>query len=550
MNALAVLYGGSLAQEAFENIFAGKNAVNLALEKAARFPGVTGIVLLLSGALPDGFRPEAESAGAVPVKLVYQDSWTRKSLLKTISASAESYDQTYFAWADCPLLDPALAGRILDRHVKYAAEYSYADGWPYGLAPELLAPGTAGILAKILGDGGGEPVERNAVFSVLQKDINAFDIETEISPIDLRSHRLSLCADSKRNLLLLSRFFEAFNAEAHPLSADGASPSVAGISALTEKIITERPGLLRTLPAFYPVQVAGPCLQACTFCPYPVFGAVNGVPVTERTDFMDPLHFSALLDSIVAFSGDAVIDLSLWGEISLHPQKTELIRQALARPELCLIIETSGLGWKNAELEEIVTMAAAAPKRKNPLLPRSPLSWIVSLDAFDSGLYREIRGAGFSEAVETAKKLLTLFPGNTYVQAVRTAGAEDDIEKFYRFWKDESVKAESVNENSVIIQKYDDFCGFLPKKQASDLSPVRRQSCWHLMREIPVLIDGTVPLCRETLGGTWAGTSPAGNAFTESLELIWERQGNFYRNCCGDYPPICAECDEYYTYNF
>jgi hypothetical protein len=65
MNALAVLYGGNLREAAFEKVFAGKsgpeNALTLALEKAAAFPGVTKTVLLVSA----DFDRLAVSAGFV-----------------------------------------------------------------------------------------------------------------------------------------------------------------------------------------------------------------------------------------------------------------------------------------------------------------------------------------------------------------------------------------------------------------------------------------------------------------------------------------------------
>jgi spiro-SPASM protein len=278
---------------------------------------------------------------------------------------------------------------------------------------------------------------------------------------------------------------------------------------------------------------------------------------------METGRFEALLEKIAAFSGDAVIDLSLWGELALHPEKMNLVGAVLSRPELALVIETSGLGWKAEELEKAADIArneAAKPGRKNPL---PPLSWIVSLDAADPGRYREIRGPGFSEAADCAKKLFSLFPKDAYVQAVRTAGAEDDIERFYRSWKEIAPNGTA----NIIIQKYDDFCGALPKKQASDLSPVKREPCWHILRDLPVLIDGRVPLCREDPGCLEAEVPSAeggengapggaegrilGNVFNDSLEAIWSRGESFYREQCGKkYAGPCERCDEYYTYNF
>jgi spiro-SPASM protein len=529
MNALTVLFAGRLASQVWEPAFSGKSALTLALEQARKFPGTAKIILL-------GREGEDYSGIGSRIEVVSRPQWTKKSFLESLSTLSRGFDLTYVAWADCPFLDPVLAGAIAERHTRYAAEYSYADGWPYGFSPELLSPGTAGILLRILGDDKG-PVERDCLFSVLQKDINAFDIETEISPVDLRQYRLNLAADSKRNLLLLTRFMEA--AEGVPAAKDA------------EGIIAGKPGILRTLPNFYPVQVSGPCAQSCSLCPYPRFSPPG--PVTERRDFMELARFETLLEKIIAFSGDAVIDLSLWGELALHPQKMDLIRAVLARPELALVVETSGLGWKAEELEAARSLAgsaagtgaAAAVKRVSPL---PPLSWIVSLDAADPNRYREIRGPGFAEAVETAKGLFALFPADAYVQAVRTEGAEDDIEQFYRSWKEIAPRGNT----NIIIQKYDDFCGVLPKKQASDLSPVQRQPCWHIMRDLPVLIDGRVPLCREDLSALKGENRRVlGNVFAEPLEEIWSRGLPYYdEQGQKNYRDICAGCDEYYTYNF
>jgi spiro-SPASM protein len=525
MNALAVLYGGSLQEVAYKTVFSGKTALFLALERVVSFPGVQKTVILIGN---DPVYEPAGSQGSM-VQIIQSSRWTKKSLLDTLAALSQGFDLTYFVWADCPFLDPSLAKAVAERHLRYAAEYSYSDGWPYGLSPEILAPGLAAILSKIIGNEDG-PVDRDALFSVIQKDINAFDIETEISPVDLRCHRLSLTADSKRNLLLLTRFAEA--------GFSGAQDA--------ERIITEQPELLRTLPNFYPIQVAGPCPQTCTLCPYPQFGTVQDhgdlIPITHRKDFLELARFTEIIDRILAFSGDAVIDLSLWGELSLHPEKMSLIQSVLSRPNLSLIIETSGIGWKTGELEALAEEAKAMLPQKNRL---APLSWIVSLDAQDPQRYREVRGAGYTEAVETAKTLMGLFPKDAYIQAVRVKGFEDDIEQFYRFWK-----AAGAN---IIIQKYDCFCGSLPALRAADLSPIKRRPCWHLMRDMPILIDGTIPLCREDLSifGGSRDKRIMGNMFEESLETIWSRSESVYReHCKEEYAGMCAGCDEYYTYNF
>ncbi|WP_461252422.1 spiro-SPASM protein, partial [Treponema sp. R8-4-B8] len=468
-------------------------------------------------------------SGFTDIQVEKKEKWTKKSLLERISELQTDFELIYFAFADCPFLDPVLAGKLAERHIRGAAEYSYADGFAYGLAPEILSPGTPGILAKILGGDDGL-VERDILFSVIQKDINAFDIETEISSVDIRCHRINLCADTKRDLSLLKNFISA---------ANGNLPSTAEV----ESIVENQPQILRTLPAFYSIQVYGGCPQKCAICPYPLITDAAG-----RKDFMDGEKFKSLLDKIIAFSGDAVIDLSIWGELSLHPEKMKLIEEVICRPELALIIETSGIGWKNEEIEKCAELCGSLEKsasvRKNAL---PPLSWIVSMDTCDPQRYAILRGAGFAEADTLVKKLFSLFPNDCYVQAVRIKGAEDDTEKFYRYWKTASPK----NEKNIIIQKYDDFCGTLEKKQASDISPVIRQPCWHIMRDMPVLINGDVPLCRENLSVLKGEKDILGNVFADSLEDIWQKGDKYYgEQCVKNYAGLCAECDEYYTFNF
>ena len=528
MNAILILYGANMSDHVFEPLLNGKNSFQMAIEQASKFPGVGKTVLLAS--LNDDF---SNLAG---IEIEKRESWTRKSLLEKIAQLQEGFDLAYFVFADCPFLDPALAQAITQRHTRYAAEYSYADGWPYGLAPEILSPGTAAILSNITGDkdesSSSQSITRDILFSVIQKDINAFDIEAEISSVDLRCHRLNFCADSKRNLLLLKNFITA---------SGGKIPDYKDVERITE----EKPEILRTLPSFYPVQVYGGCPQKCVICPYPSF-----VDVTSCKDFMAVQKFESLMDKIVSFSGNAVIDLSLWGELSLHPDKLKLIEAVLSRKDLSLIIETSGLGWKAEELDYCAMLAenALSGDRNNNAAAAAPLSWIVSLDTRDPKRYNELRSSGFAEAEGCAKKLLSLFPDDCYVQAVRVKGAEDDTEKFYRYWKETSPAADK----NIIIQKYDDFCGFLEKKQASDISPVIRQCCWHIMRDFPVLLDGAVPLCREditVLKGD--GKNILGNVFSDSLENIWHNGEKYYiEQCKKNYPGICADCDEYYTYNF
>jgi spiro-SPASM protein len=514
MNTIAVLFGGCLSKEAFKEVFSGKSAFILTLQRAAALDGAGKIVLFAR----DDFDKQIALSGGVQVEIIKQPAWNTKKLFETLVNVSKGFDIIYYAWADTPLLDVQLAGAIKQRFIRYAAEYGYADGWPGGLAPELLLPSTAAFLLKLNGDA-EDAVARDTIFGVLQKDINSFDIETEISPVDLRGYRLNFAADSARNLMLLRRVIDAGWTDYK----------------CAQTLIVQKPEMLRTLPAFFPVMISGVCPQRCSFCP---FAVRNILQEDFKNEFMNPEQFELLIKKIINFAGDGVIDISLWGEIALHPRKIDIISAVLKRAELSLVIETCGVGWSSSDIDTIVSMTREAPCRQNGM---PALSWIVSLDSNDSVVYKELHGEGFQEAASFAQKIMPLFKDNVYVQAVRREGAEDDIEKFYKFWQDAGAR--------VIIQKYDNFCGKLAGLRAGDISPVVRNVCWHIMRDMPIMLDGAVNICRETIVSE--ESFPLGNAFNEELESIWERGESFYReHCVQNYNALCKDCDEYYTYNF
>jgi spiro-SPASM protein len=197
------------------------------------------------------------------------------------------------------------------------------------------------------------------------------------------------------------------------------------------------------------------------------------------------------------------------------------------RPGLRLVVETSGLGWSEHDLAEMADRAGRS------------CSWIVSLDAATQRSYRRLRGDGFEEALACIDRLMRLFPETTHVQAVRMNENEEELEGFFRAWKERTER--------VIIQKYDFFSGFLDQRKVTDLSPLRRFPCWHLKRDLVIRLDGSVPPCREDL----QARHTLGNVFSDGLAAVWERGSAWYADhCSGTYPELCGNCDEYYTFNF
>lgn len=434
--------------------------------------------------------------------------------------------------ADAPLLDSALTEKMYANHRRYFADYSFADGYPHGLAPEILRSSALPQLIE-LAERHSVPGGRDFIFEVVQKDINAFDLETEVAPSDQRLLRVSLSADTKRNFHQLQGIIDAGGIDAESV----------------QRVIAEQPELLRTLPAFVNVQITDGCPQACSYCPFPQFGG----DILNKRGEMPLKRWKELVEIVRAFCGDATISVSLWGEPALHSQFIELAAEVLQRPSLSLVVETAGVGWSLPVLQELGRRFGSPAGETGPPDQAEPaaaaaadipvgnrLTWIVSLDANEAQMYRQLRGEQWEEALATVETLRRFFPGQVYVQAVRMQSNEEQLDAFYRYWK----QPEDVHP---IVQKYDSFCGVLPERKVTDLSPIHRFPCWHLKRDLIVLIDGSVPMCREDLKQQYL----LGNLFEEDIAEVWERGVEYYKqHITEEYPELCRSCDEYYTYNF
>ncbi|MBN1696029.1 MAG: spiro-SPASM protein [Spirochaetales bacterium] len=496
MKNVAVINGISCTRFTYETLIDGKNAFDAVLAYAGALPHVEKVVLL--GNMDTIAQPSCEA--------ITKASWNVGELLHSLKEVSKGCDVIFYCYADCPYLDAGLAGKMYRHHKQSLADYTCSDGYPYGLTPELISHDIISRLITLSGEG-KDTITRESIFNLIKTDINAFDIETELAPKDLRLLRVSLTADTKRNFMLLER-----------LASEKATSEPSII-----RLLDENPMILRTLPAYYSIQISEPCPQTCTYCPYPLIAG----EVRKKTGYMSYKHFKSILDDIETFSDDAVIGLSLWGEPALHPEIASLAGEVLKRKSLSLVIETSGIGWNESVLKEIARYG------------KKQCSWIVSLDAWSKEIYRMLRGEGYEEAYRTVSILREINPKQVYVQAVRMKDNEDDLEQFYKNWHKET--------ENVIVQKYDAFSEFLPDKKVTDLSPLNRFPCWHVKREMAVLIDGTVPLCREDIRREHI----LGNVFEDSIDSIWNTGESFYRLHTGkDYPDICKRCDEYYTYNF
>lgn len=479
-------------------------------------------------------------------------------LLEKIQAACEekAADYVIYSYNDLPFLNKALTEELMQTHEKYCAEYTFADGYPYGFSPELIDKGTIGILYElsktVQESEGKKPVCRESIFNLIKTDINSFEVETVLAPEDFRLFRFAFHCGKKENFIACERLFEAVKNKLAGENGRSAISAIGDIPVLElSKIAAKNPGILKTVPGFYNIQIADNCRGTCLYCPYGTcYKEKNGITPEKADNVMSFEDFSSLVDKIANFSGEAVIGLSAWGEPLKHPEVLKMIEKVLSYKGLSVFIETEGLAVEEKLCSNLAELVNKAEERSNGW---QKVMIAVSLDAFTVQTYKKMHGISddskenanencFEKAVESIKLLSQALPGAVYPQFVRTNDNEEELESFFRYWNEKS----NPSGGNQIIQKYDDFAGLLPECKPADLSPIERNVCWHLRRDMTILTNGDIPFCKEyVLSGI------IGNAFKEDLETIWKKTDSvLLEQMNNQYKGKCRDCDEYYTYNF
>ncbi|MCR5172526.1 MAG: spiro-SPASM protein, partial [Treponema sp.] len=437
MKNLVILFAGMVdGMHLLENVFDGKCAFDLSLEWAlSQKNSVKTVVLLNSTEASEKIieRINANSQKA-QVATVTKDAWSSAVLIEQIAVLCAEYKADYalFSWADCPFLSSKLTGELKKTHEEYKAEYTFADGYPYGLTPELIDRGVAQILSELAKNNENNLLAgrcpRDAVFSVMSGDINSFEIETILAPKDYRMFRFEFESSSKAGLLLCKNVFDA--AKAKKITADSNLDPVE-FSDMASKTC----GALKTVPHYYNIQISPLYNTKSLYNPYDKLFAGKTLPQMKLEDF------KKLVKKISGFSESAVVSLSCFGEALLNPAFLDMAKEVLSYPGLSLLVEGDGL----LMTEEIAKALSDNSER---------VYWIIQLDAAYSEMYQKINGLGateFSKAVSSVGLLQKYFKGNVYPQFTRMNQNEEQLEAFYRFWKEK----ENPSGGQLIIQKYD-----------------------------------------------------------------------------------------------
>ena len=304
---MVILYGGELTHHAFEKNFSEKSAFDLVCEWASSF---SDKIILFTKSDSSLNSQISELISSNPkIQLLSRDSWSKSLFISQIASvlKENSADNAIVAWADTPFINAKITGELLEMQEKYSAEYTFADGFPEGFAPEILASGTASILSDLsqssLKGEGEKNMSRDALFSVMKGDINSFEIETLISDRDYRLFRFNFESSSKINSLACKNLYQKALAE---------NVSLDDLYALAD-LAAKTPSVMQTVPAFYNIQISSKFNHK--YC----YSLESAGKNPSSKEFMSLSDFKKILSQIKDFSENAVVSLSAFGEPLLNP---------------------------------------------------------------------------------------------------------------------------------------------------------------------------------------------------------------------------------------
>lgn len=427
-----------------------------------------------------------------------KNEWTEEMFMKILGEKSKGFDNLFYFFGDCPVLDTKLSHEMFNEHINFYAEYTFADGYPYGLTPEILDVHIIPAL-NVLSKNSKEKINKDTIFNIVKKDINSFELETKISDTDLRLLRVSLTTDNKRNYNQLLRIIK-----------------LGGIDAVSiSDVLINNAEILMQEPSYITIEITKKNVQNVSYLP----------KRNENREFMDINKLDIILKKIKNYSDDATISFTPEYEPTTHPELLNIIKMITVENNFDLYIETSGLGWSKELVEEVES--------------NNKINLIILLDAIDPELYLDMRGEGQHEAISFTKNIILSSSERVWVQATRMKTNEKDMEPFYRYWQDHT--------DQIIIQKYSNYNKSLPDLKVADLSPLKRFPCWHLKKDLHINTEGEALLCFNDINGL----IKLGSLITEDMQTVMNNKKKHYlKQIKCDYTDFCRKCDEYYTFNF
>lgn len=453
----------------------------------------------------------------------------------------EYWDEVCFLYYEgiAPLVDSHILKNIWERHKKYLSQYSYSENLPPGVVPRIL---TREFLETI------PPGLGTDIHSFFLKNINQYDVEIYFHPPDLRQYRFSLYPNSARDYHLVSALVYQFrtNPNQDPrLEESSEEDSVESSRKDSPRkkdwkyeellpFLLKNSDKMRLSPSWIELEVYKGCELKCTFCPRQYL---------DLKDDNTPMSLD-LIEKLVnernGMGGEVTYCLGGLGEPLLHPEIPQVLSILAQTNDLVEILVETALYIPESKLNEIFEKLDEGT--------RSKINFIVNLTTNQEKKYSEIYApstqAKLPEIKSNIQALRKIFSDTQIsVQILKIQEVEEEVDAYFDHWEKEGL--------NIVFQKYNSYAGLMPEKRVSDLTPLKREFCWHLGRDLYINANGEVSICKQVPNPQ--SDRILGNLNHTHLADIWNGNLASFQNSLNglhsDIPAPCLNCDEWYSFN-
>lgn len=415
--------------------------------------------------------------------------------------------------ADSPFIDPEIIEEMCELHSTYLAEFTFSENLPEGFSCEIISKD---LIAQL-----PETSEKTLPLSqIVRANINQFDVELYYKDPDIRDKRLNFRTSSAREKKILENIY----------FLNKGIPAYKKI----KSIIDDNPEVLYTGPSYVEIEITGECSLDCIFCYRKSLKNVHS--------HMNKATLEKIISGLNDFNLPYTICFGGSGEPMDHPEFYSFMEMVIKEPLAeMLIIETNGIK-ADINFKSFMSKPEA-----------SKIMVIINNNSLDKKSYESLHGKDHYDTL--LENILSLSDLNAeenriFIQVMKInetdtlekeTSQKSYLDRYYDFWEGHKIP--------IILQKQNTYLGRIEDRRYSDLSPVKRGSCWHLQRDLYILSNGTVPYCKQDVDGEFIPFSL--DEF--SLKEIWKKRKIFFiDDYKGKYPakPDCKNCDEWYTFNF
>lgn len=436
-----------------------------------------------------------------------------RSALATSEASPGGEQDSIAVFYDWyPLLDGALSAEAAQDHAQYLAHFTYGENIPRGLIPDFASREFITSLPEDLPDD-----LRGFVF----KKIDRYDVELFYRTPDLRQYRLDVSCSSPRSQRLAMDILQR-----------APQMNFAGLA----EFLRREPEILRPYPTYFEIEACAAAEVRPIYLPQ---------PETRRDAVLDDALIHKLRDDIQSngMPGDVTVAFAGPGDVFLHPRWPDII-EAFTQLDAVqrVFVETYGVFHDTDPAALVARLATIEPSHK--------LTLIVRLSTLRRDRYNELYGGDrLTEVQAFLTALQDALSGGparftACVEMLRLKATDDEVTTFMDRFEAEGSRLQPL------LGKYNSYAGRLPERRAADLTPLGRDFCWHLARDLYVTAEGRVPLCKQDV---FAERETAVDLREHDVAGILARTAGYHAaSTRGEHeriPMPCLQCDEWYTFN-